>query len=75
MFARILEPFGDQLAVEKTGWKPIPRMQLRSRRTQEHPHQLDFHSVYSPAFWIFWLLMLACILVGFIPQRASSRKS
>ena len=41
--------------------------------TQEHPHRLDFHSVYSPTFWIFWLLMLACILVGFIPKRAPSR--
>ena len=43
--------------------------------TQEHPHRLDFHSIFSPTFWIFWLLMLACILVGFIPKRAATRES
>ncbi len=28
------------------------------------PH-LDFHDVHSPAFWTFWLLMLAFFLTGF----------
>lgn len=32
-------------------------------------HLLDFHSPSSPAFWIFWVLMIACFCVGFIPKR------
>jgi YkoY family integral membrane protein len=33
--------------------------------TPEHPHRLDFHSPSNPAFWVFWILMLACFAVGF----------
>jgi YkoY family integral membrane protein len=29
----------------------------------------DFHSLSSPAFWVFWVLMLACFAVGFIPKK------
>jgi YkoY family integral membrane protein len=29
----------------------------------------DFHSLGSPAFWVFWVLMLACFAVGFIPKK------
>jgi len=29
----------------------------------------DFHSFHSPAFWVFWVLMIACFAVGFIPKR------
>jgi YkoY family integral membrane protein len=29
----------------------------------------DFHSLSSPAFWVFWILMLACFAVGFIPKK------
>ena len=35
---------------------------------EEHP-RVDFHSPGSMAFWVFWLLMVACFLVGFIPQK------
>jgi YkoY family integral membrane protein len=34
---------------------------------EEHP-VLDFHSLTSPAFWFFWVTMLLCFLVGFIPK-------
>jgi YkoY family integral membrane protein len=30
---------------------------------------LDFHSPASPAFWVFWGLMLLCFTVGFIPRK------
>ncbi len=30
---------------------------------------MDFHSLSSPAFWVFWVSMLACFAVGFIPKR------
>ena len=33
------------------------------------PHPVDFHSPSSPAFWIFWVAMIACFVVGFIPKR------
>jgi YkoY family integral membrane protein len=33
--------------------------------TPEHPHRLDFHSPSNPAFWVFWISMLACFAVGF----------
>lgn len=29
----------------------------------------DFHNLDSPAFWIFWIAMLACFAIGFIPRR------
>lgn len=32
--------------------------------------RLDFHSASDPAFWVFWLLMLACFCVGFIRPKA-----
>jgi len=37
--------------------------------TPEHPHRVDFHSPSSPAFWVFWILMLACFAVGFWKPR------
>ena len=35
-----------------------------------HP-PLDFHSISSPAFWIFWGLMIVAFAVGFLPNRHS----
>ena len=37
--------------------------------TPERPHPVDFHSPSSPAFWIFWVAMIACFVIGFIPKR------
>jgi YkoY family integral membrane protein len=37
--------------------------------TPDHPHRLDFHDFRHPAFWTFWLLMLVCFLLGFVPKR------
>jgi YkoY family integral membrane protein len=33
-----------------------------------HP-RMDFHSYRSPAFWIFWIAMIVCFCIGFIPGR------
>jgi len=30
---------------------------------------VDFHSPRHPAFWAFWLLMLICFCVGFVPRK------
>ena len=30
---------------------------------------LDFHSPSNPAFWVFWVGMLVCFCVGFIPPK------
>ena len=35
----------------------------------EHPHRVDFHDFRSPAFWVFWVLMLVCFAIGFIPKK------
>ena len=40
----------------------------------EHPHLVDFHSPSSPAFWIFWALMLLTFATGFLPKRGERGK-
>ena len=40
----------------------------------DHPHLLDFHDLRRPECITFWLLMLVCFLVGFIPKRSKQRK-
>lgn len=37
--------------------------------TPEHPHRVDFHDWRHPAFWTFWLLMLASFCIGFLPAK------
>jgi YkoY family integral membrane protein len=37
--------------------------------TPEHPHRVDFHAPGDPAFWIFWIVMLLCLAVGFLPKK------
>src|SRR5205823_10844518 len=31
---------------------------------------IDFHSPSHPAFWVFWVLMIACFAVGFVPGKS-----
>jgi YkoY family integral membrane protein len=40
----------------------------------EHPHRIDFHSPSSPAFWIFWGLMVLTFCTGFLPKRGERGK-
>ena len=30
---------------------------------------VDFHSPSNPAFWVFWIGMLVCFCIGFIPPK------
>ncbi|MGB7160008.1 MAG: hypothetical protein WBD40_18220 [Tepidisphaeraceae bacterium] len=34
---------------------------------------LDFHSISSPAFWGFWIMMAVCFGIGFIPKKSAGR--
>jgi len=34
-----------------------------------HGDRLNFQDAGSPGFWIFWILTLACFVIGFLPQR------
>lgn len=36
---------------------------------QHIPHLLDFHDLRRPECMSFWLLMLVCFLIGFIPEK------
>jgi YkoY family integral membrane protein len=36
--------------------------------TASQPHRVDFHDLQKPEFWIFWLTMLGCFAIGFIPK-------
>ncbi len=38
--------------------------------TPEDPHRINFHDVKHVEFWVFWMTMLACFLVGFLKPRA-----
>jgi YkoY family integral membrane protein len=42
--------------------------------TADHPHRLDFHSIGRPEFWVFWILMLICFGLGFLPPKAPSKE-
>jgi YkoY family integral membrane protein len=37
--------------------------------TAEHPHRLNFHDYTHLEFWAFWILMLVCFCIGFLPQK------
>jgi YkoY family integral membrane protein len=43
--------------------------------TPEHPHAVNFHDPGSLAFWVFWITMLLCFAVGFLPQKQRTTKS
>lgn len=38
--------------------------------TPQTPDRVNFHSLQSPAFWIFWIVMIVSFTVGFLPRRA-----
>ena len=35
-------------------------------------HIIDFHHVSSPSFWVFWVAMVACFCLGFLPAKRGS---
>jgi YkoY family integral membrane protein len=79
IFIRLLERFprfetAAYLLVTVIGAKLVVDWWLNKPPPDHPPGQVfhgpaDFHSLHSPAFWIFWILMLACFAIGFIPKR------
>ncbi len=37
--------------------------------SEANPHVIDFHSFRTPEFWIFWISMMVCLGIGFLPKR------
>ncbi len=37
--------------------------------SEANPHVIDFHSFRTPEFWIFWISMLVCLGIGFLPKK------
>ncbi|HEY6565467.1 MAG TPA: hypothetical protein VIY86_13275 [Pirellulaceae bacterium] len=73
MFIKLLERFprfevAAYLLVAVIGLKLVADWQFNSAA---EPHRLNFHSPTSPAFWTFWVVMLICLGIGFIPKRGS----
>jgi YkoY family integral membrane protein len=70
LFIRLLEKFprfevSAYLLVIVIGLKLIADWMFN---TVEH-HHLDFHNPRTPEFWVFWVLMVVCFCVGFVPQH------
>jgi YkoY family integral membrane protein len=70
LFIRLLEKFprfetSAYLLVVVIGLKLVVDWAFNSAA---HPHRVDFHNFRAPEFWVFWLLMVACFCVGFIPK-------
>ena len=77
MFIRLLERFprfeeAAYLLVIVIGGKLLVDWYFN---TPDHPHRVDFHTWTHPAFWVFWGLMLAAFLMGFLPSRRQHRGS
>jgi predicted tellurium resistance membrane protein TerC len=71
MFIRLLDRFprfemAAYLLVIVIGFKLLADWGFNSRA---FPHRLDFHDYHNPAFWVFWVLMIAAFCVGFLPQK------
>jgi YkoY family integral membrane protein len=73
LFIKLLEKFprfetSAYLLVSVIGLKLVVDWGLN---TPAHPHRVDFHSPGNAAFWIFWILMLLCCAIGFLPPKKS----
>ena len=71
VFIRLLEKFprfevSAYLLVTVIGLKLVADWGFN---TPEHPHTVDFHDWKHPAFWTFWIGMIVCFGVGFIPKK------
>ena len=71
MFIKLLDRFprfetSAYLLVLLIGMKLVCEWAFNS---EEHPHRLNFSSLSSPAFWIFWVLMTAFFSLGFLPRK------
>ncbi len=71
LFIRLLERFprfevSAYLLVAVIGLKLVVDWAANS---PEQPHRVNFHSPSDPVFWVFWILMAACLAVGFLPRK------
>ncbi len=70
MFIRLLEKFprfetSAYLLIVVIGLKLLVDWGFNSA---EHPHVVDFHHFSRPEFWLFWISMLVCLAIGFLPS-------
>ncbi len=77
MFIRLLEKFprfemSAYLLVIVIGLKLLVDWGFNS---EANPHVIDFHSYKTPAFWVFWISMLACLGFGFLPKKTAAAGS
>lgn len=49
--------------------EPPPEGQEQEIALPHAPHLLNFHSLLWPECMAFWLVMMICFLIGFIPRR------
>jgi predicted tellurium resistance membrane protein TerC len=73
MFIRLLEKFprfevSAYLLVIVIGIKLLVDWGFNS---EAHPHRINFHSYVTPEFWIFWISMIVCLGIGFLPKKSS----
>jgi len=71
IFIRLLEKFprfetAAYLLVTVIGVKLLADWGLNSKL---NPHVVDFHDFSRPEFWLFWVSMIVCLAVGFLPRR------
>ncbi len=72
MFIRLLEKFprfevSAYLLVIVIGLKLLVDWGFNS---EANPHVIDFHSYTTPEFWIFWISMVVCLGLGFLPRKS-----
>lgn len=77
MFIKLLERFprfemSAYLLVIVIGVKLLADWGFNS---EANPHVVDFHSYRTPEFWIFWVSMMVCLVIGFLPKRVSAGDS
>ncbi len=78
LFIRLLEKFprfeiSAYLLVMLIGLKLLADWQFNKPPADLVPGQsfhgpLNFHDITTPAFWVFWGLMVLCFAIGFIPK-------
>jgi YkoY family integral membrane protein len=73
IFIKLLERFprfetSAYLLIIVIGLKLLADWGLNSK---EHPHVVDFHNIARPEFWLFWVSMVACLVIGFLPKAES----
>lgn len=68
VFIRVLERFP---AFESTAYLLVFVIGAKVILEALHLPGIDFHAPSSPSFWIFWVIMLVCFLLGFRKPKKS----